>query len=97
VSGGEDALLQVWRLDWEYEFPDPAAPDPRIRPYLEIFLELHRGRWGDKDWEGLMSQLELRGFGWMRPEDIRRQLEALSEVYPAERTEWLQKRYGTAS
>jgi len=94
LTGGEDALLQLWRLDWEYEFPDPGASAPGLRPHLEIFLELRRGKWGEKDWENLLSQLELRGYGWMRPEDIRRQLDALTQAYPSERTEWLRKRCG---
>ncbi|MBI5242700.1 MAG: protein kinase [Elusimicrobia bacterium] len=94
VSGGEDAAAQIWRLDWDYEFPDFSALDDRLRPHLELFLASRQGRWAEKDWEGLLGTLELRGLGWKKPEAIRRQLELLSQKYPAESGQWLKARYG---
>ena len=94
ASGGEDASVQVWRLDWDYEFPDPDAPDERLRPYLEIFLEARQGRWNEEDFQTLLSGLERRGLGWKDPEFVRRELEALRQSYAARREAWARRRYG---
>jgi WD40 repeat protein len=34
-------VLRQWRLDWDYEFPEPADWDDGARPHLEDFLTLH--------------------------------------------------------
>jgi len=57
---------------------------------LEIFLTLHcrnkdgsltrvgKPRWTDDDFQQLITQLQQRGFGWLRPEGVRRKLQELT-------------------
>jgi WD40 repeat protein len=90
LSGGEDQTLRLWELDWEYEFPGWADWDEQVRPYLETFLTLHcpfaedamhrsgPPEWNDNDFRRLLAELGHRGFGWLRPEGVRKQLEEMS-------------------
>ncbi|RLI14983.1 protein kinase, partial [Candidatus Bathyarchaeota archaeon] len=78
VSGSKDKTLSLWELDWEYEFPEPKDWDERARPYLKIFLHLHPN-WTEEDFKKLLSELGLRGFGWLKPEGIKRELEKMSK------------------
>jgi len=90
LSGGLDGTLVVWELDWDWEFPEPRDWDEGARAYLETFLTLHtlRGpdgtagrsvpRWQEEDFQQLLSDLGRRGYGWLRPEGVRRKLEDLA-------------------
>ena len=90
LSGSGDNTLRLWEFDWEYEFPDKADWDEGARPYLEIFLTLHcrceddgltpvgKPQWIDDDFQHLITQLQQRGFGWLRPEGVRRELEKMT-------------------
>ena len=90
VSGSWDKTLRLWALDWDYEFPDPANWDEGARPYLETFLTLHTpygpdgiGRVGTPAWtesglQRLLTELGYRGYGWLRPEGVRRKLDELA-------------------
>ena len=80
VTGSHDATVRVWELIWDLEFPDPVDWDEGVRPYLEIFLTLRNGKWTEEDYQELISGLaEKRGYGWVRPEGIRKELEKMSE------------------
>jgi WD40 repeat protein len=94
LSGSEDKTLRLWELVWDYDFPEPADWDEGARPYLEIFLTLHtpyvgpdslerKGQptWNEEDFERLLSDLSYRGYGWLRPEGVRRQLEKMSREW----------------
>jgi hypothetical protein len=77
-------------LDWEYEFPGWTDWDEGVRPYLNIFLTLHRSigsdgftragkpAWSNEDFQGLIEDLQQRGYGWLRPEGVRRKLEEMA-------------------
>jgi len=78
VSGSEDGTLRLWELDWEYEFSKPKDWDEAVRPYLKIFLHLHPN-WQEENFKKLISELELRGFSWLKPERIRKELEKMSK------------------
>jgi len=90
LSGGEDSTLRLWQVDWDYHFPGWADWDDRARPCLETFLTLrcpytpdHLTRagtpqWDDDDFQRLLRELQSRGFGWLRPEGVRRQLEQMT-------------------
>lgn len=77
-------------FDWDYVFPDAADWDEGARPHLDIFLSLHRRlkddgptlvdqpQWNDDDFGQLITQLQHRGFGWLRPEGVRRELEKMT-------------------
>jgi hypothetical protein len=59
--------------------------DERVRPYLEIFLTLRKGKWGEEDFKLLIDELaSKRGYGWVRPEGIRRELEKMTKEYKPE-------------
>ncbi|MBI5245276.1 MAG: SUMF1/EgtB/PvdO family nonheme iron enzyme [Elusimicrobia bacterium] len=76
LSAGEDGL-GVWELDWKYSFPEQSDWDPGARPYAESFLGAHK-TWTDADFKGLLEELGRRGFGWLKPDGVRRKLERAS-------------------
>jgi WD40 repeat protein/serine/threonine protein kinase len=91
LSGSWDETIRLWELEWEYEFPEPADWDEGTRPYLEIFLTLHtpyespdslvrKGKpvWTEEDFGNLIKKLQYAGYGWLRPEGVRRELEKMA-------------------
>ena len=90
ASGSRDKSLSLWRLDWDYEFPESADWDEGARPYLETFLTLHcpygddglsragKPIWSDEDFNQLLRELQYRGYGWLRPEGVRKKLEEMT-------------------
>jgi len=80
LSGGglTDKTLLMWEFDWEYDFPEETEWDEGARPYLEIFLTLRNGKWGEEDFQSLLKDLGIRGYGWLKPEGIRTKLEELA-------------------
>jgi WD40 repeat protein len=90
LSGGKDKLLHLWRLEWGCDFPEQADWDEGARPYLENFLTLHCAlgeegltrvgmpNWTDVDFQKLHTHLQYCGYGWLRPEGVRRQLEKMT-------------------
>jgi len=91
ASGSEDRTIRLWELDWEWAFPEPADWDEGARTYLEIFLTLHtpytkggiarKGKpvWTEEDFQRLLDDLSLKGYGWLRPDGVRRRLEEMSK------------------
>jgi WD40 repeat protein len=81
LSGGYKKL-EVWELIWDLEFPDPVDWDEGVRPYLEIFLSLRDGKWTEEDFQDLINELaEKRGYGWVQPEGIRKELEKMTNDF----------------
>jgi WD40 repeat protein/serine/threonine protein kinase/DNA-directed RNA polymerase subunit RPC12/RpoP len=90
-SGSGDRTIRVWFLDWDYDFPAPADWDEGARPYLDIFLTLHtpygpdglrrvgKPQWTEEDFQKLLQELGYRGYGWLRPEGVRRELEKMAK------------------
>ncbi len=90
ASGGADNAIHLWEFDFDYEFPEPADWDEGARPYLKIFLTLHTPHgpdgisrvgaptWTKDDFQRLLTELGYRGYGWLRPEGVRRKLEELT-------------------
>ena len=89
LSGSEDETMRLWELDWELEAHNPADWDTGALPYLELFLTLHsphagmlkhRGKpiWNEQDFQDLIRQLQYVGYGWLRPEGVRRKLEEMA-------------------
>jgi WD40 repeat protein/serine/threonine protein kinase len=90
LSGSWDNTLRVWELEWDYEFPEFKDWDEGANPWLEIFLTLHcvvgensftrvgKPAWTDTDFQNLLTDLQHCGFGWLRPEGVRRQLEKMT-------------------
>ena len=91
VSGSWDKTVRLWVLDWDLECPAPADWDEGARPYLDIFLTLHtpyapdglsrvgKPQWTEEDFQKLLQELGYRGYGWLRPEGVRRELEKMAK------------------
>jgi WD40 repeat protein len=87
MTAGSDATLRLWFLDWEPEPPERGRWDDRARPFLEVFLRLREGetlgegppKWTDDNLERLLEDLSRRGFGWLSPEMVERELEAMAQ------------------
>jgi WD40 repeat protein len=91
ASGSRDKTVRIWALDWDYDFPAPADWDEGARPYLDIFLTLHtpyapdglsrvgKPQWTEEDFQKLLQELGYRGYGWLRPEGVRRDLEKMAK------------------
>jgi WD40 repeat protein/serine/threonine protein kinase len=85
-----DKTVRLWVLDWELD--DKALTDwsNGARPYLESFLTLHRPygddgithvgkpEWNDSDFKHLVYILGCAGYGWLRPEGVRKKLEEMT-------------------
>ncbi|MFZ4590378.1 MAG: protein kinase domain-containing protein [Ignavibacteria bacterium] len=90
LSGSSDNTIRLWEFDWDWEFIEPTDWDEGARPYLEIFLELHRpyapdwftriGKpvWNENDFNKLFEELKSRGLGYIRPERIKSELEKMT-------------------
>ncbi|MCX6162304.1 MAG: hypothetical protein NTV87_13350 [Ignavibacteriae bacterium] len=75
-------------MDWEYV--EPVDWDEGARPYLEIFLELHRpygpdglsrtGKpfWNNEDFNKFYEDLKNKGFGYIRLAGVRAELEKMT-------------------
>jgi len=87
---GSGTHLRLWELEWDYEFPERKNWDEGARPHLEIFLTLHcavggdgvirvgKPNWKDEDFQKLLTDLQYSGYGWLRPEGVRRELEKMT-------------------
>jgi len=83
VSGSTGGMVQgrleskseihAFRLSYTYEFPGFNDWDESARPYLEIFLSLYPD-WTDDDFEGLITDMKNRGYGWLSSKGIRAKL-----------------------
>ncbi len=65
--------VRVHRLVWEYTFPGFSEWNEGARQYLDIFLILHPD-WTETDFSALLTELQNRGYGWLRPEGVRKKL-----------------------
>ena len=93
LSGGRDRRLILWTIDCEIEFPAPAEWHEGARPHLETFLTLccppsphsvgriGKPKWNDEDLEYLVADLGRRGYGWLRPEGVRKELEKMAAAW----------------
>jgi WD40 repeat protein len=64
-------------LEFDLSFPGWQDWDEGARPYLEIFKTLYPN-WTEDDFNNiLISDLQNRGYGWLRPEGVHGQLEEM--------------------
>jgi WD40 repeat protein/serine/threonine protein kinase len=88
LSGSHDKTVRLWELDWELSARDPDDWDEVVMPYIRTFLTLHTPRrglfrwsarpsWTEEDFDKLIRQLQYAGYGWLRPEGVRRKLAEL--------------------
>jgi len=92
LSGSRDETIRLWELDWEFEPNQPADWDEGARPFLTTFLTLgtpygddlvRRGKpsWAEAHFRRLLDQLGCAGYGWLRPEGVRRELEKMAATW----------------
>jgi WD40 repeat protein len=74
LSAGRDGV-QRWDFDWQLSTREPADWADGATPHLELFLARHRTGRTTGDADELMERLQDAGFGWLRPEGVRAQLE----------------------
>ncbi|HSO22138.1 MAG TPA: protein kinase [Chondromyces sp.] len=93
VSAGSDSSLRLWFLDWEPEQPEQGGWDERVRPFLEVFLRLREPagggapQWAAAELAELLRDLERRGYGWLAPERVERELRSLARNRDLSRAE----------
>ena len=69
----------VYQMVFGLHFPGWKDWDEGARPYLDIFLALHPN-WNDEDFNNiLIPELQIRGYGWLRPEGVRAKLNEISK------------------
>jgi WD40 repeat protein len=100
VSGSRDKTIRVWELDWEFEIPNIAEWDEGAKRYLENFLILHspigengvkrtgKPVWDQSDFDEFLKELRFRGYGWLRPEGVRKKLEEMTASWEGPPLDW---------
>jgi len=86
LSAGSDGTLRLWSVDWEPELPESGGWDDRVVPFLEVVLRRREGsaegtsrpHLGEAEFEDLLADLARRGYGWLAPERVRRELDRLA-------------------
>jgi len=82
--------IRLWTLDWELEPVQAADWDEKASWHLKAFLDMKsfgvgRSRKNTKpkldetDFQELLYALSCAGFGWLRPEGVRRKLEEMTK------------------
>ena len=79
LTGTKDGRVRLYRICYQFEFPGFSDWDEGARPYLEIFLTIHPD-WTDEDFGGFISELQNRGYGWLRPEGVRAKILEMQAV-----------------
>jgi WD40 repeat protein/serine/threonine protein kinase len=96
VMSADGELCKVWTLDWELDDRETSDWDEGAREHLSLFLrcraamrerERRAGRplWDEEDFDGLIQILGCAGYGWLRPEGVRRELEKMTAEWDGAR------------
>lgn len=80
ITGGEDALVRVWDLYWNYRFPGWTTMTVQAEKMLKILLSLYAGdkeppKIDEEILKRILLEMEYRGFGNVLPEEIRQRAE----------------------
>ena len=78
-------------IDYELTFPGWADWDDGALPYVRNFLAL-RPNCADADFDMLITELQNRGYGWLRPEGIRAKLMEMRQAKNNGLFGWLKKK-----
>jgi hypothetical protein len=66
----------LWQINYNYSFPGWVNWDDGALPYAKNFLALYPD-FIDSDFEQFITELQNRGYGWLRPEGVRVKLDEL--------------------
>jgi len=72
-------LIHVHYIDHELEFPGWVDWDDGALPYVKNFLTFTPS-YSESDFDRLITELQNRGYGWLRPEGVRAKLQELSNI-----------------
>ena len=83
--------LQIWELLWEYDFLAQQDWDEAASSYLKAFINTHASTqdqassmsglaWTETDFQELLMELGCRGYGWLKPEGVRRKLAEMAKT-----------------
>jgi WD40 repeat protein/serine/threonine protein kinase len=90
VSAGGDCTVRLWELLSDFDFPETADWDDGARELLGIFLACYsrdrkgvlapfgKPAWSPRHFEALILELQYRGYGWLRPEGVRKKLQEMA-------------------
>ncbi|GAA4560855.1 protein kinase domain-containing protein [Planotetraspora kaengkrachanensis] len=78
VLTAKDGTLRLWELDWELDARDAADWDDGAAPYLDVFLRRQGPQWTDEDLDALMIRLQDTGYGRLRADGVRAQLDNMT-------------------
>lgn len=79
VTGCEDAVVRVWDLYWNYEFPGWSGMTSQAEETLKMLLSLYSPDPDAKEKpvvdatiiKRIMLEMEYRGFGYILPDQIK--------------------------
>ena len=83
LDGG--GLVRKWEFEWALEYRDPGDYDDSLDPYIINFLQRFKSNRvessprrspAEKDYLDFMEELGGRGYGWLKPESVRRSIES---------------------
>ena len=69
--------IMIYDLDYRLTFPGWHDWDDGALPYLRIFLALYHD-YTESNFDNLITELQNRGYGWLRPERVHAKLKELS-------------------
>ncbi|MDG4857657.1 protein kinase [Streptomyces sp. T-3] len=78
LSGEQDGIVRLWELDWELAAREPADWDEAALAHVKTFLAWHPAPLADRDVDTLLERLGDAGYGWLRPDGVRAQLQRLA-------------------
>jgi WD40 repeat protein len=73
ILAGGKAGISVRDIEYDFTFPGWRDWDDGALPFLQTFLTL-RPAYTEADFSGLITELQNRGYGWLRPDGIRAKL-----------------------
>jgi hypothetical protein len=94
VCGSENGAVSLWQLDWELKKKSLADWHEGAECYLDNFLTLHSGgktilgkwkppKWDNGQFKQLLSTLGRAGYGWLKPESVKKMLEHKASEWTA--------------